>query len=128
MRTTSRPSSAWVCADAAGSSAETKFKESPGPRETGTLTSFARLSTPELRCVDHLEVRALHLAERVELVVVPASVRRAGDVPGRPVVREDHPVALERHQHGARLLWEAAHVEARFQAQALPHRRKIRVR
>src|SRR3954452_18172183 len=127
MRTTSRPSSAFVCADAAGSSAEMEFKGTPGPREPGTLTRLRRLSTPKRRCVDHLEVRALHLAERVEVVVVPALVRRARDVPGRSVVRQDHPVALEGDEDGTGLLREAVHVETCLEAQALAHRRKIRV-
>src|SRR3954462_15583318 len=127
MRMTSRPESASGCADAAGSSAKMEFKKTPGPRETGTLTRLQRLSTRKPRCVDHLEVRASHLAERVEVVVVPTLVRRAGDVPRRTVVGQDHPVPLEGNEHCTRLPREAVDVEARPQAQALAHRRKVGV-
>src|SRR4051794_24797104 len=129
MRMTSRPASPWACADAAGagSSAEMEFNGTCGPRETGTLTRLQRLSTPKPRGVDHLEVRASHPAERVEVVVVPALVRRARDVPGRTVIGQDHPVSLEGNEDGARLPREAVDVEARPQAQALAHRRKVGV-
>src|SRR3954454_19764782 len=60
--------------------------------------------------VNHLEVAAADPTERMEVVVAPARRGGAGDVPGRPVVGQDHPVALERGEDGARLLREAAGV------------------
>src|SRR5437899_2623189 len=81
----------------------------------------------ELRGVHYLEVGTRDLAQRVQLVVRPALVRRAADVPVRAVVRDDHPVALERDQDDSRLAWEAADVEARLQADAQAHRRQIGV-
>jgi hypothetical protein len=42
----------------------------------------ARSSLPQVGRVHYLEVGAVELVEVVELVVVPARVRGAGDVPG----------------------------------------------
>ena len=66
-------------------------------------------------------------AEAVQVVVRPARIGRARDVPGRAVVGEDHPVALERLEHDARLRREAADVEARLEPDAQAHRRQRRV-
>lgn len=46
--------------------------------------------------VDGFEGAARHLAQRVQLVVVPARVGGARDVPAGAVVRHDHPVLLSR--------------------------------
>ena len=81
----------------------------------------------ERRGVHHLEVAAAHAAEAVQVVVVPAARRRAADVPRRAVVGQQHPVALQRLQHDARLRAEARGVEARAQPHAQPHRRQRRV-
>ena len=81
----------------------------------------------QLRGVDDLEVGAGEAAEAVEVVVRPARVGGAADVPGRAVVGQDHPVALERLEHDARLRREAADVEARLQPDAQAHRRERRV-
>ena len=42
--------------------------------------------------------RSREPAQAMQVVVRPARVRRAGDVPVRPVVGEDHPVALQRRR------------------------------
>src|SRR4051794_1872918 len=60
--------------------------------------------------VNHLEVAALHAPEGVEVVVAPARRGGARDVPGRAVVGEDHPVALQRREDDARLAGEAPRV------------------
>ncbi len=65
--------------------------------------------------------------EAVEVVVRPARVGGAADVPGRAVVGQDHPVALQRRQDDARLGREPARVEARLQAHPETHRRERRV-
>ena len=44
----------------------------------------------------------VHAAERVQVVVRPARVGRAADVPVRAVVGDDHPVALERRRARSR--------------------------
>src|SRR5664279_1685746 len=51
--------------------------------------------------VDDLEAGTGESLEVVQLIVVPAAVRRAADVPGRAIVREDHAVMLEGGQHDA---------------------------
>ena len=61
-------------------------------------------------------------------VVRPVRVRRAGDVPGRAVVGEDHPVHLQRLEHDARLRRELRDVDARLQPHAQAHRRQRRAR
>src|SRR5439155_16243304 len=76
---------------------------------------------------DDLEVGPFDAAERVQLVVRPTRVRRAGDVPARAVVGDEHPVALERDQHDTRLAKKTPHVEARLQPKAEAHRRQARV-
>jgi hypothetical protein len=76
----------------------------------------------ERRGVHDLEVGAGDPAERVEIVVRPVRVRGAADVPGRAVVGQDHPVALQRLEHDAGLLRKAARVEARLQPDAQAHR------
>ena len=78
--------------------------------------------------VDDFEVVARQPAERVEVVVRPVRVRRAGDVPGRAVVGEDHPVDLQRLQHDAGLRRELRDVDARLQPHAQAHRRERRAR
>src|SRR3954449_7295018 len=57
-----------------------------------------------------LERRAGDPLELVEVLVVPAPVGRAGDVPVRAVVGHDHPVRLERLGDDARLAAQAADV------------------
>ena len=47
-----------------------------------------------------------------------------GDVPGRPVVGEDHPVALEGDGDDPRLRREAGRVERRLEPDAQAHRRQ----
>ena len=68
-----------------------------------------------------------HAAERVEVVVRPAGVGCAGDVPVGAVVGHDHPVLLERLEHDPRLSREARDVEVALQPQARAHRRQRRV-
>ena len=55
------------------------------------------------------------------------AVRRAGHVPGRAVVGQDHPVALQGDEHGARLRPEPGQRHRRLQPHAQPHRRQRRV-
>src|SRR3989442_5078059 len=81
----------------------------------------------ELRGVHDLEVRALDLSERVQLVVRPPRIRRAADVPGRAVVGDDHPVALQRDQDDAGLARVRTHVEVRLEPDAQAHWRGVLV-
>jgi hypothetical protein len=66
--------------------------------------------------------------QRVQLVVVPAAVRRSGDVPVGPVVGHDQPVDLHRAGDPAGLEGEAGDVDARLQAQPLAHPRQVGIR
>src|SRR3954447_13020302 len=61
------------------------------------LNSPARALQPAR--VHELEVAALDLPERVQVVVVPAPVGGPGDVPGGAVVGHIRAVALERPEH-----------------------------
>src|ERR1035437_4010031 len=76
--------------------------------------------------VHDLEVGPGELLQVVQLVVVPARVRCAADVPGRAVVGEDHAVALESGQDDARLRPEAGDVDRGLEAHAQAHRRQVR--
>src|SRR5215218_2277662 len=77
--------------------------------------------------IDDLEVRALDPTQGPQVVVPPARVRRARDVPVRTVVRDEHSVARERGEDDTGLPWVATDVEARLQAHAKAHRRQARV-
>src|SRR4051794_662636 len=68
------------------------------------------------------EVGAGERAEAVEVVVVPAGIRRAGDVPVGAVVGEEHPVALQRGEDDPGLRAVAADVDARLEPDAEAHR------
>ena len=88
----------------------------------------AGLAVSQAPRVDHAEVRALDAVERVQLVVRPARVGGARDVPARAVVGDDHPVALERPEDDPRLRREAPHGEVGAQPEAQAHRRQVRAR
>ena len=53
------------------------------------------LSADETRRVDHLQIAPGDVVELVQDVVIEPSIAHAADVPGRTVVGEDHPVALQ---------------------------------
>ena len=46
-----------------------------------------------------LEVRSFDRAKRVQIVVAPARIGRAADVPVRSVVRDNHSVLFQRAQN-----------------------------
>ena len=77
--------------------------------------------------VDDLEVAAGQAVERVQVVVVPAPVGRAAEVPRRAVVGEQRAVALQRPGDDLRLAAEAVEADARLQPHAQAHRRQRRV-
>ena len=70
-----------------------------------------RLSTPGRQCSVLVSTASksepVERLQRVQLVVVPARVRGAGDVPRRAVVGQEHPVALEGGEDDPRLRPEA---------------------
>ncbi len=66
---------------------------------------------------------AVTLPEIVQIVVVPAIVRRAADVHRRAVVGHDHPVFLERRENHLIRRGKSGNIEAGFQAQTHAHRR-----
>ncbi|MBV6497749.1 MAG: hypothetical protein JFAIHJKO_02900 [Pyrinomonadaceae bacterium] len=82
------------------------------------------------RRVNDLKVRTFDTRERTKFFVVPERIVRAGDVPIRAVVGEDHPVFLHRTKDNADILAErrVVHIEARLQADAKSHRRCVRIR
>src|SRR5262249_17250295 len=73
-------------------------------------TAARRLPVHEPGGVDDLEHRAGDPVEGVEVVVVPARIGRAGDVVGRAVVGEDHPVLLQGPEDDLALRSERADV------------------
>ena len=76
--------------------------------------------------VDRLERRAGNRLQRVQVGVVPAGVGRAAHEEGRAVVREHHPVLLERAQDHLVLRREAADVVARLEPEPGAHGRVAR--
>ena len=76
--------------------------------------------------VDRLERRAGNRSQRVQVGVVPAGVGRAAHEEGRAVVREHHPVLLERAQDHLVLRREAADVVARLEPEPGAHGRVAR--
>src|SRR5207302_9245255 len=100
-----QPASASARASRSRPAGASRFTFSPTVEPSRRIAERAR--------VDDLEVGALDAVEAVQVVVRPPSVRRAGDVPARPVVGDDHPVALQRDEDDARLAGEARDVEAR---------------
>src|SRR4051812_9350076 len=70
------------------------------------------------RCgADDLEIAPPNESElRDEFVIVPALVGRAGDVPVRAVVRDEHAVRLHRPQDHLQVRREAANRETRLEA------------
>ncbi len=89
-------------------------------------TARRRTAVDQPGRVDDLEVPAGDDVELVHDVVVEARVARAADVPGRAVVGEDHPVALERLGDGPGVGREARRVIRRLEPDAQPHRRERR--
>ena len=112
---------------------EVEFLPRPARRAKASRAAEAwtrpdgRARSVELRGVDDLEVEPGDAAQRVQVVVRPARVGSAADVPVRAVVGDDHPVALERGEHDPRLAREARDREARLQAHAQAHRRQVGV-
>src|SRR6185503_15384135 len=81
----------------------------------------------QARLIDCLEVRAGDTAQLFDqLVVVPALVGRAGDIPVRAVVGQDHAVGLERLQNDLGIVRERRYIEAGLEAEALAQRRHAR--
>src|SRR5688500_6799954 len=77
---------------------------------------------------DGFERRAGDLLEVADRVVVPAGVVRAGHVPVRTVVRDEHPVALHCRADDLDLATEPGAVVARLHPEPSAHRRHVRVR
>src|SRR6476660_4524669 len=69
----------------------------------------------------HLERTSRHGLERIQLVVVPASVRGTGNEPVAAVVRDDHSVRLERPENHLCARREGRDVEARLEPHAHAH-------
>ena len=81
-----------------------------------------------LQCGDchNLEIATAEPAERVQRGVIPAGAGGTGDVPGGPVVGEDHAVALERGGDEAGLHGQPGDVDRPFQPDPQAHWRRIR--
>ena len=92
----------------------------------GGLAGRSRIRVDHQRRNIHgLHVGPDHLPQRVQFVVVPARIRNALEEPGQSVVGQNQPVLLEslqNHLHPGR---KTGDVEARLEAEPLPHGRKI---
>src|SRR5579885_2576573 len=74
------------------------------------------------------EVRSLNRLQRIELIVVPSRIWRAGDIPVASVVRDDHPVLFQSAKDDLSFWRERGYIEAGFQPNAHSHWWKIGAR
>src|SRR6185369_11717447 len=73
-----------------------------------------------------LEIGAVDQAQFVKVVVIPARIGRAGNVPRGSIVGQHHAVFLKRSQDHLVRRREARDVETGAQAEARAHRRVLR--
>ena len=75
----------------------------PDPKHHGRRFKAANVVPNSLRHnrshLDHFEVRAFDRAKRAQVVVAPARIGRATDIPVRSVIRDDHSVLFQRAQN-----------------------------
>ena len=76
--------------------------------------------------VHHFKIRSVQAAQIVQVVIVPARIRRAGKEPGRAVIGDHHAVLLERAQDDLVGRRKAGNIEVRAQPEANAHGRILR--
>src|SRR5664280_327585 len=106
-------------AAAAGRRPQTRAPAEPRPSFLQPRSAVAQAAG-----VYDLEIGSGQILDLVELVVIPATVWHAGDIPGGAVVGQDHAVALEGSQNDLGVRPEARDVDRSLEPDAKAHRRQ----